>query len=313
MKCRHCHHWNPADEQRCRLCGSRLQSTGNDTSSEWSLNAITGNLAAAPERAPKHRQTEASQGPQRMLFSDRQAPKVIPFESLAGGPRTGVRGEAKPASPAVTAPVMTAPKPPAGPRKAGDTTQSRRAMAARKNDTQAELDFFLPSAPVTAPRLKTNVAASIYCDAPVATLMHRCLAGGVDFCLMVLMYATMVSSYCAMGGELPANRLGYAMFALAFVLIAMFYGLMWALGNGRTPGMRFTSLRLSNFDGFQTEPGQRMLRYFSTCLSIACCGFGLLWALVDEEGLTWQDHISKTFPTFHRTETNGYRRRIQAS
>ena len=26
-------------------------------------------------------------------------------------------------------------------------------------------------------------------------------------------------------------------------------------------------------------------------------GLGLVWALVDEENLTWHDHISKTFPT----------------
>jgi hypothetical protein len=24
---------------------------------------------------------------------------------------------------------------------------------------------------------------------------------------------------------------------------------------------------------------------------------GMLWALVDEEALTWHDHMSKTFPT----------------
>jgi hypothetical protein len=32
-------------------------------------------------------------------------------------------------------------------------------------------------------------------------------------------------------------------------------------------------------------------------LSLAAGGLGLLWALVDEETLTWHDHISKTFPT----------------
>jgi hypothetical protein len=27
---------------------------------------------------------------------------------------------------------------------------------------------------------------------------------------------------------------------------------------------------------------------------------GLLWIYADEEGLTWQDHISRTFPTPRR-------------
>jgi len=32
-------------------------------------------------------------------------------------------------------------------------------------------------------------------------------------------------------------------------------------------------------------------------LSLCSLGLGLVWALVDEESLTWHDHISKTFPT----------------
>jgi hypothetical protein len=33
-----------------------------------------------------------------------------------------------------------------------------------------------------------------------------------------------------------------------------------------------------------------------SCLSV-CSVVGLLWSLVDEESLAWQDHISGTFPT----------------
>jgi uncharacterized RDD family membrane protein YckC len=306
MNCRHCHHWNPEDEQRCRLCGRKLHATGNDTTSEWSLNAITGNLATAPERAPKRRPQEANQGPQRMLFTDRPASKIIPFESRSGG---GAHASIT-VDPPIVAPAVRTPAAPNVPatRKPGDTTQQRRAMAAKKNDSQAELEF-LPPAPITPRKLKTTVAASIYCDAPVATLTHRSLAGMVDFCLMAVLYAIMAVSYFLMGGELPSSRLGCALFGVAFVVMAMFYGLVWALGNSETPGMRFTSLRLTNFDGFATEHRQRLLRYVATCLSIGCCGFGLLWALVDEEGLTWQDHISKTFPTFHRPETSFRRAR----
>jgi hypothetical protein len=73
--------------------------------------------------------------------------------------------------------------------------------------------------------------------------------------------------------------------------------------------MHCTRLRLTNFDGFPAEPGQRALRFLGTCLSMATCGAGLLWALVDEESLTWQDHISKTFPTFREPETSFVRRR----
>jgi uncharacterized RDD family membrane protein YckC len=113
-----------------------------------------------------------------------------------------------------------------------------------------------------------------------------------------------VASYRFMGGAMPSTKIGYASFAAAFVVIALFYGLVWALGNTETPGMYWASLRLTNFDGQDPELGQRLLRYFGTCLSVATGGCGLLWALVDEENLAWQDHMSRTFPTFHRPESN---------
>ena len=41
--------------------------------------------------------------------------------------------------------------------------------------------------------------------------------------------------------------------------------------------------------------GAEIERVYMGCVLPA--GLGLLWALVDEESLTWQDHISHTFPT----------------
>jgi len=35
----------------------------------------------------------------------------------------------------------------------------------------------------------------------------------------------------------------------------------------------------------------------AACLSLCSAGLGLIWSLADEEGLTWHDHMSKTFPT----------------
>jgi uncharacterized RDD family membrane protein YckC len=242
------------------------------------------------------RTPEARFGPQRTLFPDRPPSKIIPFESH------GTAAAPAPApSPAVQTKPPLAPAKPARPQAKAAAPKS--PVVGRKNDLQAELDL-LPPAPITPRRLKTKVEASIYCDATVATLSHRLLAGAADFSLILIEYAICVSSYCFMGGALPTNQAGYLAFGAAFVLMALFYGLVWVLGNTETPGMRWTSLRLTNFDGQDPEPIERLARYFGTCLSVATAGFGLLWALVDEENLAWQDHMSKTFPTFQRPETN---------
>ena len=241
-----------------------------------------GNLAAAPQPVRPPGDTTAGTrtpvlGPQRTLFPS----KVIPFDQFAAPPRPTPRPSTSPEHP-------PQPKP-------------RRQPAARKSDAQSELDF-LPAS--SAPKmLKTTVEAVIFCDAPVATLTHRALAGSIDFSLMLVGFGMCLATYAIAGGGFPDSHLGYLMFGGAFTAIALFYGLLWTLVHSETPGMRWTGLHLTNFDGFTPDPGQRALRYLATCLSIAAFGLGLMWALVDEENLTWQDHISKTFPTFrHRSE-----------
>src|SRR5438045_3524248 len=99
MNCRHCEHWNPEDEQRCRLCGRKLHETGNDTTSEWALSVVAGNLAAAPQRSAVRRTAEAPQSPQRRLFSDRPVSKIIPFESRGGAAAAAAPAPAKIAAP----------------------------------------------------------------------------------------------------------------------------------------------------------------------------------------------------------------------
>ena len=53
-------------------------------------------------------------------------------------------------------------------------------------------------------------------------------------------------------------------------------------------------LRVVNFDGYPADARQRLVRFVCACLS-TLAGLGLLWALFDEEKLTWYDHMSKTF------------------
>jgi hypothetical protein len=52
-----------------------------------------------------------------------------------------------------------------------------------------------------------------------------------------------------------------------------------------------------DFDGRRPDREQRGVRQVAGLLSLLSAGLGLVWALVDEEKLTWHDHISKTFPT----------------
>jgi uncharacterized RDD family membrane protein YckC len=226
------------------------------------------------------------------LFHDRTQPKVIPFESLPGAARHGA-GAASAAAGAAPAEA----RPPA----------RRTAAVAAKRDDQPTLDF-LPSAHQPARTLRTRAPAVIYCDAPVATPAHRAVAAAMDLAMAFIGYALFLGTFWFCGGEFVLSKTTLPVYGGAFVLIAMFYHLLWVLASSETPGMQWTQLRLVNFDGFPAERRERFSRYVGACLSFSAAGLGVLWALVDEESLTWQDHISKTFPTLREIDGSHVRK-----
>jgi uncharacterized RDD family membrane protein YckC len=152
------------------------------------------------------------------------------------------------------------------------------------------------------------VEAVIYCDAPVATPIHRALAFSVDVSMVLLAFGAFLFAFYLGGGEFLLNRVTLVVFGAALALLSFFYGFLWLMARSETFGMRAAQLRLTNFDGFPPDASQRLLRFAGTCLSFCSAGLGLLWALADEESLTWQDHMSNTFPTFRAPETSFVRK-----
>jgi uncharacterized RDD family membrane protein YckC len=61
--------------------------------------------------------------------------------------------------------------------------------------------------------------------------------------------------------------------------------------------MQMAGLRLVDFDGNPPSQERRYQRVFGSVISLLAAGIGLVWALVDEDSLTWHDHMSNTFPT----------------
>jgi uncharacterized RDD family membrane protein YckC len=221
---------------------------------------------------------------QRPLFAE-AGMKVVPIEAYTQ-PKTEVR--AKPAAKPRTAPQQRA--------------------SARRIETQAELDF-LPSAQAAPRKLGTTVDAVIYCDAPVATRLHRGIAAALDWSMVFIGYGLFLLTYYLAGGGFAMSRTSIMALGSVLPVLAFAYGLVWTLAGTESCGMRWAQLRLINFDGFPPEPRQRWLRFAGSCLSMLSCGLGLLWCLADEESLTWQDHMSRTFPTPTGLEDQVFRRR----
>jgi uncharacterized RDD family membrane protein YckC len=211
----------------------------------------------------------------------------------------------------VTMPNRTAARPPR-PRATptatvtGSKPTSRRATR-QVAEGQGEFEFLAP-AQNKAKTLGTTVDAMIYCEAPVATPVHRALAAAIDLTMVLVAYGFFLLTFVMCGGEVIVNRPNMIIFGCALALVAATYGIFWTVAGTETVGMRWTHLRLITFDGFTPDYRQRVYRLAGTCLSIFSV-LGILWSVADEEGLGWQDHISRTFPTAHELESRVFRRR----
>ena len=156
-----------------------------------------------------------------------------------------------------------------------------------------------------ARKLATSVDARIFCEHPVASVSHRMFAALYDLGFIgVLVMAFLGILYwgCEDLATAIADPVSAAVLAAGAVLIGLLYHSVFLAVRGETPGMRFAGLRLVDFDGRSTTEAQLHMRVLGAFFSVLPAGLGLFWALVDEESLTWQDHISHTFPTSAATE-----------
>ncbi len=287
MTCRYCGSRNGEGEHRCRVCGRTPEDT---LTGEFTLPRTDGALAAkmqpaahsqpadsavsgrAPEQAPgKERAAQGS------LFQERPASNVIPFDSF---------------TPVAAAPGKPRPKA-ASDSKPGSKPAARRASRVPEGQGKLELLPALPSNPRT---LSTTVEAVICCDASPPVPLHRALAAAIDWGMVLIGCGLFLLVYWAFGGAFVLSKPNLPIFGGALLLVGFIYGLLFAIAGTEPAGMRGTRLHVITFEGFPPDLGQRVLRFAGACLSL-CTVVGLLWCLADEEGLTWTDHISGTFPT----------------
>ena len=96
-------------------------------------------------------------------------------------------------------------------------------------------------------------------------------------------------------GAFPLDRVAALVYLAVCVLSSAFYRLLVVVRTDRSPGLRLLGLRVLHFDGRPPTKRQRLLRVAAGSLSLLPAGIGFFWALMDEEHLTFHDHISETF------------------
>ena len=237
---------------------------------------------AQPEQPPREA-PNLSQAVQASLFQERS-------NVIADASRRGSR--AKPRARA-DAPARTASQKPA-PRRAKPVPEG-----------QGTLDF-LPPAPAKPRQLGTTVEAVIYCEAPVATTLHRAVAAALDWSMVLFGYGLFLLGFYLLGGQFEFTKSNVTVFGAMFLLIGFTYGLLFAWAGAETPGMRLDATAADHVRRFPAGSPAALVRFVASCLS-RCTQLGLLWSLADEESLAWHDHISRTFPTPRDSRTLVFR------
>lgn len=288
ISCQHCQTWILDGEYRCHRCGRRVRSTPLRSASSHAYPVTTTATAPAyafqpvshaaadgePEAAHEEHEEQA-----RRVAPQSQYCRVIPFDSLnKEAERESIRARA--AELARPAPLKT------------ETVQVKHTRAIKVRSGNGRKLEYMGQAEVLAPP-----QSSIICDAPVAPAPLRLEAALIDTAIMAVPCLISVGLFWCVGGKINVDKHIVPFLLMALATVPLLYKLLWAFAGCDTIGMRQAGLQLVDFDGNPPSQARRYQRLLGSILSFLAAGIGLVWSLVDEDHLTWHDHISSTFPT----------------
>ena len=143
-----------------------------------------------------------------------------------------------------------------------------------------------------AGELTERAHAGLY---PVAPLGDRQLAGIIDAACLLFAFGGFVALFGSLGGQLTLSKMNAAVYLAALSVVYFQYFALFTVFGATTPGMMFRGLQVMSFSGEPPTPRQLLLRSMGYMLSAGMGLMGFVWAVWDEDQLTWHDRLSKTY------------------
>lgn len=144
---------------------------------------------------------------------------------------------------------------------------------------------------------------------PVASIDDRRIAAVIDLLCLLFAYGGFLGLFGSLGGHFTLSKLSVAVCATTFAIVYVQYFALFTIFGGTTPGMMIRSLQVVSFSGETPAPKQMLLRSAGYLLSAGTFFLGFLWAMWDEDELTWHDRLSRTYLSSAQTladiETSG--------
>jgi uncharacterized RDD family membrane protein YckC/ribosomal protein L40E len=128
-----------------------------------------------------------------------------------------------------------------------------------------------------------------------ASLDNRRLAALIDAGCLLFAYGAFLALFGSLGGQLTFSKISAAVYFATFAFVYVQYFGLFTIFGGTTPGMMMRSLQIINFSGEPPTSRQLFLRTAGYVLSAGTFFLGFLWAMWDEDELTWHDRLSHTY------------------
>jgi uncharacterized RDD family membrane protein YckC len=129
---------------------------------------------------------------------------------------------------------------------------------------------------------------------PVASIEDRRIAALIDLFCLLFAYGGFLMLFGSLGGQFTLSKLSAAVYAATFAIVYLQYFALFTIFGGTTPGMMMRGLQVVSFSGEPPTPRQMFLRSAGYILSAGTFFLGFLWAMWDEDELTWHDRLSRT-------------------
>ncbi len=131
---------------------------------------------------------------------------------------------------------------------------------------------------------------------PVASLGLRLMAAVVDCALILAGFVAVAFLLAHNLHHLPTGKPAELLGAAGLALIGILYYASFFALPVSTPGMMYAGIGLCTFEDQSPTRAQLRRRLVAMFLSILPVGLGLVWALFDEDHLSWHDRFSQTYP-----------------
>jgi uncharacterized RDD family membrane protein YckC len=165
-------------------------------------------------------------------------------------------------------------------------------MAPAADWSSIHLDAQQPADASAVPETAATPLLASLLPPQTAPLELRFMSSLVDALLVAGGALAFVAAYAHAGGELLLGLPGLGALLGVLAVTHVLYQLLFFTFSDQTPGMRYARIGLCTLSDDNPTRAQMRRRILAQAVAVCPFGIGLLWIVLDDDGLGWHDRIS---------------------